>query len=275
MDVLLVLLLGLVVGSFLNVCIHRIPAGRSVVGPRSACPRCGRSIPFYDNIPVIGYLLLLGRCRQCRQPISWHYPVVESANGVVWAIIYLAWGLTPGAVLYAAFASNLIVLAFIDAQHRILPHGLTVGGLVLGLATCPWQPLHLEALAFPRGLLFLFGVEAAPEAVLCLINALAGMVFGAGMLLVVAVGYWLVRREEGMGHGDIILMAFVGAVLGWQNALLTIFLGSLTGAVAGLALIAATGDRRYQIPFGTFLGFGALVALLAGEQILTWYWNLA
>ncbi|HOT01470.1 MAG TPA: prepilin peptidase [Acidobacteriota bacterium] len=272
---LMIFAFGIVVGSFLNVCIYRVPRERSIVTPRSACPGCGQPIAFYDNIPILSFLILRGRCRRCSTAISWQYPVVEALNGLLWVAAYLGWALTPSALLYAAFGSAMLVLVFIDAQHRILPHGITVGGWIVGLATAPWQAIHQYEAPNVGRLLGLLGVMTADERILAWIGSLVGSLLGAGMLLVVAVGYYLVRREEGMGHGDIILMGLVGAVLGWGRTLLTVFLGSLLGAVVGLVLIRwAGGDRKYEIPFGTFLGIAAVSALFFGEILLDWYWSL-
>lgn len=275
MDIALVALFGLITGSFLNVCIHRVPLGRSIVLPRSACPACGHEIAFYDNIPLLSFLVLRGRCRHCRAPISWRYPVVEALNALLWVAVRLAFGPGLPFFLYAAFCSAMLTLAFIDAYHRILPHGITVTGLVLGFATAPWQALHQRQAPELARLLSLAGLPVAHPLALGWIGALLGLLTGAGMLLVVAVGYYIVKKAEGMGHGDIILMGFVGAVLGWSQTLLTIFLGSFLGAAAGVVLIRrAGGDRKYEIPFGTFLALAAVISLLAGDRLLDWYWNL-
>jgi leader peptidase (prepilin peptidase)/N-methyltransferase len=275
MDVGIVGIFGLFVGSFLNVCIHRVPLGRSIVLPRSACPACGHAIAFYDNIPLLSFLLLRGRCRHCRAPISWRYPAVETLNALLWVAVWLVYGPTLSSLLYAAFSSAMLVLAFIDAGHRILPHGITIGGLVAGLATAPWQAIH-QAQAFDLArFLDVLGFTTANRPVLSWIDAGLGLLVGAGMLLIVAVGYYLFRKTEGMGHGDIIMMAFVGSVLGWSLTLLTIFLGSFLGALVGLILIRrAGGDRKYEIPFGTFLALAAVITLLTGNRLLAWYWNL-
>jgi len=272
---LMIFAFGIVVGSFLNVCIYRVPRERSIITPRSACPGCGQPIAFYDNIPILSFLILRGRCRRCGAAISWQYPVVEALNGLLWVAACLGWGLTPSALLYAAFGSAMLVLVFVDAQHRILPHGITMGGWLIGLATAPWQAIHQYAAPNVARLLGLLGVMVTDERILAWIGSLVGSLLGAGMLLVVAIGYYLVRREEGMGHGDIILMGMVGSVLGWERALLTVFLGSFLGAVVGLVLIRqAGGDRKYEIPFGTFLGIAAVIALFFGEILLDWYWSL-
>jgi len=271
-----IFLFGIVIGSFLNVCIHRVPEGRSIVTPRSACPRCGAPIAAYDNIPILSFLILRGRGRCCREPISPLYPAIEAVNGLLWVAVYLVYGLTPSALIYAAFASAMLVLAVIDARHRILPHEITFGGVLVALLTSPWQAIHQAQRPTLGRLAYLLGADlsATPWA-LNLVSALLGLAVGAGMLLTVAVGYYLVKKKEGMGHGDIVMMGFVGAVLGWSLTLLTVFLGSFLGALAGMVLIRrAGGDRSYEIPFGTFLGLAAVISLLCGEILLSWYWNL-
>jgi len=276
MEYVAAILFGLVIGSFLNVSIHRIPRGQSVVRPRSSCPHCGRPIAFYDNIPLLSYLILRGRCRHCDASISPQYPVVEALNALLWLLCVVHFGMTLSTLLYAVFTSAMLALAFIDATHRILPHGITFGGLALGLATAPWQMLHQaqeQQLAIAN-FFALFSVRLEHPWLISWLDSLLGMVCGAGMLLVVAVGYYLVRKEEGMGHGDIVMMGFVGAVLGPQLAFLTILLGSFAGAVVGILLIHRTRDSKYQIPFGTFLGMAAVVVLFWGNAILHWYWNL-
>lgn len=275
MFLILVFIFGLIAGSFLNVCIYRVPLGKSVVKPRSACPGCGHPIAFYDNIPLLSYLLLAGKCRHCRAAISWQYPLVEFTNALLWVLVAWQHGRTASTPLYAAFMSAMLVLIFIDARQRILPHGITVGGLILGFLTAPWQAIHQSQAAAVSRLLDLVGVIAPSGPVLGWVSSLLGLLGGAGMLLVVAVGYYLVKKVEGMGHGDIVMMGFAGAVLGWSLTLVTIFLGSFLGAVVGLVLIRrAGGDRRYEIPFGTFLGIAAILSLLGGDAVLQWYWNL-
>ncbi|MBN2432733.1 MAG: prepilin peptidase [Acidobacteria bacterium] len=270
------ILFGLVTGSFLNVCIYRIPRGRSIVRPRSACPHCGRPIPFFDNIPLVSYLILRGRCRHCAARISPQYPAVETLNGLLWLLCVVHFGLSLSALFYAVFASAMLVLAFIDVSHRILPHGITFGGLALAVASAPWQWLHQaqsQQLAIAN-FFALFGLRLENPWLISWLDSLLGVACGAGMLLVVAIGYFLVKKEEGMGHGDIVMMGFVGAVLGPQLAFLTILMGSFAGALVGVVLIQQTRDSKYQIPFGTFLGGAAVVVLFWGNAILHWYWDL-
>jgi leader peptidase (prepilin peptidase)/N-methyltransferase len=240
-------LFGLVVGSFLNVCIHRIPRGLSVVHPPSRCGACGRTLRWYHNIPVVSWLVLRGRCGFCGARVSVQYPIVELVTAV--AFVLVAW-LTPVGPLLAArllLACLLIVLFGIDLEHQLLPNVLTLPGIVAGF---------LFALAGPPGWR----------------DSLIGIALGGGLLYAVAAGYYAVRKEEGLGMGDVKMLAMIGAFLGWQAVLLTVVLASFSGAVIGVALIASQkGSMKYALPFGTFLALGAGVAMLAGEGIITWY----
>jgi leader peptidase (prepilin peptidase) / N-methyltransferase len=242
---------GMIVGSYLNVVIYRLPLGLSTVYPRSRCPGCGSLIRARDNVPVLSFLLLRGRCRTCGTPISWRYPLVEAATGALFAGCLLRFGLTAQTVVAMLFASLMLVLALIDYDHMILPDRLTLPGVAVGIATQLVAPL--------AGL--------AP--------AVIGALLGAGILLAVW-GLWLVvRREEGMGLGDVKMLALVGAFLGWQGVLVTLFFGALTGSVVGLALMRwGSLDMRSKLPFGVFLALGAVVALFSGDALVSWYAGL-
>jgi leader peptidase (prepilin peptidase)/N-methyltransferase len=239
--------LGLAVGSFLNVCIYRLPRQQSIAYPPSRCTRCGRSLSWYDNIPVISWAFLRGRCRQCGDPISAQYPIVELVTAVL--AVLIVW-LTPSGALVVSrllLGAILIALFMIDLEHQILPNIITIPGLVIGLA--------LSAIAPP-------GWQ----------SAFIGAALGAAILYAIAAGYYLVRKEEGMGMGDVKMLAMIGAFLGWQSVLLTLVLSSFAGAVIGIALLATSrGNMRYALPFGTFLAIGALVAMLSGDAIIGWY----
>ncbi|WP_447974861.1 prepilin peptidase [Nitrospira sp. Kam-Ns4a] len=241
-------LVGMVVGSFLNVCIHRLPRRESVVWPRSRCPTCMALIPPYDNIPILSYVLLRGRCRACRAPIPLRYPIVEGLNGLGYAVIL--WWFGPGwpAVIYAAWCSALLVVAAIDLSHQIIPNVITLPGIVLG---------------------FLCAATLLPVGAA---DSLLGIVLGYGLPWGLARAYRALRGKEGMGLGDAKLLAMIGAFLGWQPVLLTIMVGALTGSVVGLTLIALRVLRRDQyIPFGPFLALGALIALFFHGDLVTWY----
>jgi leader peptidase (prepilin peptidase)/N-methyltransferase len=238
---------GLIIGSFLNVCIYRLPRGESVVWPASRCTSCGRRLSWYENIPVISYVALGGACRTCRSTISPVYPAVELATGAVFVAMYAHIGLTPLLAARLVFACALIVLFVIDLRHRILPNVITIGGTAVGFAC---------SLVLPPGWL----------------ASLVGIVAGGGSLLIVAEVYRLVRHEEGLGLGDVKMLGLIGAFLGWKLMLLTLVLASVLGAAVGIAMIAAgRGGMKYALPFGTFLSIGALVASLAGDSIIAWY----
>jgi leader peptidase (prepilin peptidase)/N-methyltransferase len=243
---------GAVVGSFLNVCIWRVPAGESVVYPPSHCPGCGTRIRSADNIPLLSYLLLRGRCRTCGVRISPRYPAVEALTGVMFAV--LLWEFGPSAVLgvYAGFVAALIVITFIDLDHQIIPDAISLPGIAVGLACA--------ALGYGPPLL----------------DSAIGVGLGGGSLYAIAVGYHALTGREGMGGGDIKLLAMIGAFLGWRGVLVTLVLGSFTGAVVGVTLILARGaDARLPIPFGPFLALGAVCALLFGDPLIHWYLHFA
>lgn len=246
------LLLGLVVGSFANVCIHRIPRGTSVVTPPSRCPACGKLIRPWDNVPVVSYLLLRGRCRSCGARISPRYVAVEALN----AFGYLALAATRGATLQTLVAmllvTTLIVLSLIDLEHYLLPNVITLPGIAVGLL----------ASFLPRSPL-------APKS--ALLAALGGYL----ALFLVAEGYRRLRGVEGLGQGDWKMVAMLGAFLGWEKMLLTVFLASLGGTLVGLALIGLRGETmKYKLPLGTFIGASGVAVVFLGDPLLTWYRGL-
>jgi leader peptidase (prepilin peptidase) / N-methyltransferase len=243
--------LGALIGSFLNVCIYRLPLGKSIVWPGSHCPSCGKAIEFYDNIPVLSYLWLIGRCRACRERISIRYPFVEAVNGAGYLAILWTFGPTWTTVLYALLFSALLVVAGTDLTHKIIPNVVTLPGIVLGLLGA--------ATVLPVGLL----------------NALLGVAVGGGLLWALAWASPYLFGKEGMGGGDIKLLAMIGAFLGWKPALLTIMIGSLTGSVIGISLIALKLMKRDEyIPFGPFLVLGALLSMFFAQPMLDWYQGL-
>ncbi len=241
-----VTMLGTAVGSFLNVCIHRLPLRLSLVWPASHCPACRAPVKPYDNVPVASYLWLRGRCRSCRAPISIKYPMVELATGVVFLGAFLMFD-SPVLLQRLIFACAMIVLFVIDLEHRILPDVITLPGIVIG---------------------FLFSLFMPPGWV----DSLIGIAVGGGSLWLLGEIYFRVRHEEGMGFGDVKMLAMIGAFLGWRSMLLTLVLSSLLGSLIGLGMIALKrGDAKYALPFGTFLAAGALVASVAGDRIVAWY----
>jgi leader peptidase (prepilin peptidase) / N-methyltransferase len=240
-------LLGLIVGSFLNVCIYRIPRRESLVWPASRCTACGRSLAWFENVPVVSWLALRGRCRTCRARISMMYPAVEFMTAVVFAGGVLVYGPTALLAVRLVFASALIVLFAIDLQHQILPNVVTLPGIVAGFAAS-WF--------LPPGWL----------------SSLIGIVAGGGVLLAMAWAYLRVRGQEGLGMGDVKMLAMIGAFLGWPLMILTLVLASFAGSLVGVLLLATgRGTMQAALPFGTFLALGALVAAVAGNPILTWY----
>ena len=245
---LYVVLAGLVVGSYLNVVIHRLPRSQSTVLPRSRCPGCGTLIRPWDNIPLLSYLVLRGRCRSCRTPISWRYPAVEAANALCYFGCYVRFGATVEGLIAAAFCSSMIVLATIDVEHYILPDVITLPGIVVGLLLQRWLPWST------------------------FLEAVVGVLVGGGILLLVAqVWYWL-RKVDAMGMGDVKMLAMVGAFLGWQGVVMTLFLGSLAGSVVGVGLmVSGKLGMQSKLPFGFFLALGALLTLLTGRELLAAY----
>ena len=265
----IIFVFGLIIGSFLNVCILRIPIAESVVLPPSHCPSCGTPIKPYDNIPVVSWLVLAGRCRKCKARISAMYPMVEVGTGLLFLACYLVFGINAEALKWAIFAALLIVLTITDLRERILPDKVNFAGLGLGLLlslfTRPvdgaslWLANHL--FAYPP-----------PEAALSFTDALIGAGVASGLLWLVAEGYFRARGREGMGLGDVKMMAMAGAFLGLQRALLTILLGSLLGSIIGIAVIAiGRKERDFELPFGTFLGAGAMLVVFFGSPALDWY----
>jgi leader peptidase (prepilin peptidase) / N-methyltransferase len=265
----IIFLFGLVIGSFLNVCILRIPNSKSIVLPPSHCPSCGTPIKPYDNIPVVSWLVLAGRCRKCKVRISSMYPMVELGTGLLFLACYLVFGLNAEALKWAIFAALIIVLTITDLRERILPDKVNFVGLGLGLllsfftrpvdGTALWLANHL--FAYPP-----------PEAALSFGDALIGAGVASGLLWLVAEGYFRARGREGMGLGDVKMMAMAGAFLGLQRALLTILAGSLLGSVIGIAVIAiGRKGRDFELPFGTFLGAGAMLVVFFGSAALDWY----
>ncbi len=269
MITVVVLLFGLIVGSFLNVCIVRLPRGRSIARPPSHCPRCKKSIKFYDNIPVVSFLILRGRCRSCGEPISWRYPAVELLNGLMYVWIFREFGLGGETLLVMALCSALIVITFIDLSHMIIPDVITLPGMIAGLMLAP---LFMSALADP--LPFHLGglLPNAGPYLKGFLNSFIGILFGAAPLFFIGWLWERLRNIEAMGGGDVKLMGMVGSFLGWKGALLTIMLGALAGSIVGIALILLRKHKMDKvIPFGPFLAVGAVMTTFYGYDIVSWY----
>jgi leader peptidase (prepilin peptidase)/N-methyltransferase len=240
-------LLGLAVGSFLNVCIHRVPREASVVRPASQCPSCGYVLHWFDNVPVISYLTLGGRCRQCRAPISIRYPIVELVTMGVFLAHYAVFGMTVLLVPRLVFACALIVLFAIDLEHHLLPNVITLPGIVAGFAF---------SLILPPGLM----------------SSAIGILVGGGVLWLIGEAYYRYSGQEGMGGGDVKMLAMIGAFLGWKLVIVTLVFSSIAGAIVGLVVLAIKrGGLKYALPYGTFLALAALIASLFGDQIVAWY----
>ena len=241
---------GAAIGSFLNVCIHRLPLGQSIVWPGSACPTCKGAVAWYDNIPILSWLVLGARCRSCRARISIRYPIVEALTSVMCA--GALWYYGPGALFLSRFVFGcaLVVLFAIDLEHQILPNVITVPGIVAGLAVSPF-------------------VEPGWR------SALMGALLGGGLLWLVSEAYFRLRSAEGLGFGDVKMLAMIGAFLGWRQVWVVLFLASISGAIIGVLVTAGRGRSvRTRLPFGTFLAIAAFVASLTGEGVLNWYLGL-
>lgn len=278
----LVILLGLAFGSFLNVCISRLPRHESIVRPRSRCPKCRAEIGARDNIPVLSWILLRGRCRSCSWKIPWRYPAVELATAALWLLCSLRFGLTIYAVGMAALCFLLLGLAVMDAETMRLPDPFTWPGIALGVL---WSGLLLAMTgAFPPALLIPAGLgifdpsRSQPTFISTMSLGLAASVFwallAALLILIIRWLYWLLRRREGMGLGDAKLLAMIAAWLGPMLTLLTLFLGVVAAAIVGVAWIALRGRRgaaTLRLPFGSFLCAAAIYAIFAGQPILDWY----
>jgi leader peptidase (prepilin peptidase)/N-methyltransferase len=238
------------IGSFANVCILRIPAEESIVYPGSRCPGCKRPVAWYDNVPLLSWIALRGRCRKCKNPISFRYFVVELITALSAVALYFRVGFGVEWVILFLFVSALIVISFIDLDHRIIPDLISLPGVVVG---------------------FLLSLRGEPGP----ISSAIGILAGGGLLLAVAWGYHAVTKREGMGGGDIKLLGMIGAFLGWKAVPFTMLLSSLTGSIVGVTLMWWTGsDTKYAIPFGPFLALGALAYVFCGEELIGWYLGL-
>lgn len=297
-----IFVLGLVFGSFLNVCIYRLPLDLSVVKPRSACPRCQRPIAFYDNVPVLSWLLLRGRCRHCHNKISARYLFIELLTASLFLGCYAYFGFTLATLKFCVFGFLLLGLIFTDAETKLLPDKLTLPGLVLGLLFSLLVPVHDMASQFLPGVLNLPLSADIADRLFSLLDSLLGAALGASFIYGAGAAYLRWRGTEGMGFGDVKLMAMVGAFLGIKLTILTIFAASLAGSFFGLFTVLVVWIKRthrfsrrlanlraarqrgwqsaqmvyrnYQMPFGVFLGSMALLALFVGNRFLTWYGRL-
>jgi len=247
-NVILIFILGLIVGNFSNVCIHRIPINESIIYPASHCPKCRSSIKPIDNIPLLSYILLKGRCRNCGSRISIQYPVVEFLTGIIYILIFLIYGLTIQSLIYIILSSALIIMAFIDLNKQIIPDVISLPGIVIGLILSFFVPY------------------------ISFINSALGVVVGGGIILVIGLVGSVIFKKEAMGGGDVKLTAMIGAFLGWKYTIISLFLGFFLGALAGIFLILSKIKSREDIiPFGPFIALGSIITILWGEKILSWY----
>lgn len=246
-----VFIFGLCIGSFLNVCIYRLPESKSIVQPRSMCPHCGTLIRFYDNIPIFSYIALKGRCRHCSAPIALRYPVVELISGVFALGVYLSYGIRFETLVYYVFIATLLVITFIDIDHQIIPDVITLPGIPIFFAAS----FALKQISF--------------------VESILGILVGGGSLFLVAWLYHLLTKKEGMGGGDIKLLAMIGAVIGWKGVLFTIFVASAVGTLIGMLIMLKTRKTmKLAVPFGPFLAIGGITYILFGPQLINWYFNL-
>jgi len=243
--------LGAVIGSFLNVCIYRIPLKLSVVSPPSRCPHCETQIRWYQNVPIVSWLLLGGKCAQCKKPISVRYPMVEALNGLLYCLTVYHFSISEASMVYLVFLSLLVVVTFIDIDHQIIPNVISLPGITLGIAGSTFIPW------------------------LTLVDSILGALAGVLLLGGVAFGYRLLTGKEGMGMGDLKLLAMIGAFLGWQAILPVVFIASLAGSLIGIPLMLLKGaDGKLALPFGPFLSLAATVYLFWWGDLFSWYQSL-
>ncbi len=250
LDIILILpfIFGAVVGSFLNVCIYRLPEGKSIVSPPSSCPVCKQFIPFYFNIPVIGFMLLRGKCAGCKSPISFRYPFVEVLTGLAAVALFYRFGPDVRILIPFLFLAALIVITFIDLDRKIILDVITLPGVVVGFIASFFMPTP--------------GV----------VSSIIGIVAGGGILMGIAMGYHYITGKEGMGGGDIKFLAMIGAFIGWKGVLFTLFTSSIFGALAGvLVMVVFSRNTKYALPFGPFLAIGAVLYLFYGDALIGWY----
>ena len=247
-NVILIFILGLIVGSFSNVCIYRIPRNESIIYPASHCPKCSTTIRPRDNVPLLSYIILKGRCRNCGSKISIQYPLVELLTGIIYLIIYLIYGLSIQSLIYIILSSALIIIAFIDLNEQIVPDVISLPGIGAGLILSFFVPY------------------------ISFINSVLGVFVGGGIILIIGLVGSAIFKKEAMGGGDVKLAAMVGAFLGWKYVILALFLGFFIGALAGIFLVLSKiKNREDMVPFGPFIALGSFITILCGEKILVWY----
>jgi len=247
-EVFIVFLLGLIIGSFSNVCIYRIPKNESIIFPASRCPNCHTPIKAIDNIPILSYLLLKGKCRQCGEKISIRYPIVEFLSGVIYLLIFLVYGRSGQSIIYALLSSALIIISFIDLDKQIIPDEISLPGIIIGFILSIFVPY------------------------ISYFNSILGIIIGGGIIFLIALAGLAIFKKEAMGGGDVKLAAMIGAFIGWKYIIISLFIGFFIGAIAGILLILSKiKSRDDMVPFGPFIALGSLITILWGENILSWY----
>jgi len=247
-EISIILILGLIIGSFSNVCIYRIPKNESIVFPASHCPNCHTPIKAIDNVPILSFLLLKGKCRKCGEKISIRYPVVEFLTGAIYLLIFLIYGRSYQTLIYALLSSALIIISFIDLDVQIIPDEISLPGIVIGLALSFIVPY------------------------ISYLNSLLGIIAGGGIIFLIALAGLAIFKKEAMGGGDVKLSAMIGAFIGWKYIIVSLFIGFFIGAIAGILLILLKiRNRDDLVPFGPFIVLGSFITLLWGKNILSWY----
>ena len=250
-EISIIFILGLIIGSFSNVCIYRIPKNESIVFPASHCPNCHTPIKAIDNVPILSSLLLKGKCRKCGEKISIRYPVVEFLTGAIYLLIFLIYGRSYQTLIYALLSSALIIISFIDLDVQIIPDEISLPGIVIGLALSFIVPY------------------------ISYLNSLLGIIAGGGIIFLIALAGLAIFKKEAMGGGDVKLSAMIGAFIGWKYIIVSLFIGFFIGAIAGILLILLKiRNRDDLVPFGPFIVLGSFITLLWGENILSWYLGL-
>ena len=247
-EISIIFILGLIIGSFSNVCIYRIPKNESIIFPASHCPNCHNPIKTIDNIPILSYFLLKGKCRKCGEKISIRYPIVEFLTGAIYILIFLNYGRSYQSLIYALLSSALIIISFIDLDEQIIPDEISLPGIVIGFALSFMVPY------------------------ISYLNSLLGIIIGGGIIFLIALAGLAIFKKEAMGGGDVKLSAMIGAFIGWKYIIISLFIGFFIGAVAGILLILLKiRSRDDLVPFGPFIVLGSLITILWGENILSWY----
>ena len=271
-----VFIFGALVGSFLNVVIHRVPREESIAFPNSHCPKCDTPIKPYDNIPMLGWLMLGGKCRACKEPISIRYPAVELLHALLWVLVFWHFGFTPFLPIALIFVSTLVALMFIDAEHMILPNVITYPFFIFAILVriifpIAFGPQYFADMSFWPAT----ALAGYPVWLVSLASGLVGALAGGGSLWLVGELWKRLRGVDAMGLGDVKMMLGFGALLGWRLSFLAIFFGAFAGAVIGSIFVARQKDKdmQTQIPFGIFLGIGSILSLLFGERLIGWYVN--